>query len=226
MLWNQTMVNSILNEMRSVLRWFNHPSWSYGDNLVTLGGLLHKLIIGHGTFESVAEDPSDSSVLALVSTSMSSPICLLGPYLRNFALRIKVVPVSTLNILKVSLALVSIITCLAAEKIECSLFGFILAENTRSPTLKWWGSACRLLSWCSFKRARYKLHFDRCSRSSAARAYLNWTQSTVVLFESWRWNKTILGAFPLIWCSVEHKNFRQLHLSGFTFADGCSKVLH
>ena len=40
----------------------------------------------------------------------------------------KVVPVSTLTILSVSLALVSIITCLAAEKIESSLFGFMLAK--------------------------------------------------------------------------------------------------
>ena len=122
MLWNQTMVNSILNEMRSVLRWFNHPSWSYGDNLVTLGGLLHKLIIGLGTFESVAEDPSDSSVLALVSTSMSSPICLLGPCLRNFALRIKVVPVYTLTKLKVSLALVSLIYVLGRREIWILIF--------------------------------------------------------------------------------------------------------
>ena len=59
--------------------------------------------------------------------------------------------------------------------------------------------ACCLLSWYSFKRAWYKLHFDRCSRSSADSAYLNWTRCTVVLFESWRLNKTILGAFPLIW---------------------------
>ena len=106
---------------------------------------------------------------------------------------------STLTKLKVSLALVSIITCLAAEKIESSLFGFMLAQNTRSPTLKWCGSACCLLSWYSFKRAGYRLHFDRCSRSSADSAYLNWTaRCTVVLFESWRLNKTILGAFPLI----------------------------
>ena len=154
MLWNQTMVNSILNEMRLVLRWFNHPSWSCGDNLITLRGLLHNLIRGLGTFESIAEDPSDSSVLALVSTSMSSPICLLGPCLRNFALLIKVVPVYTLTKLKVSLALVSLYTCLAAEKFESRFFGFVLAQNTRSPIMKWWGSACVLPTIVIFLQTR------------------------------------------------------------------------
>ena len=148
------MVNSIVKEMRSIPRWFNYPSWSCGDNLSTLGGFLNNITRGLGTFESVAEDPSDSSVLALESTSMSLPICLQGPCLRNFALRIKVVPVSTLAKLKVSLALVSLITRLAAEKFESRLFGFVLAQNTRSPILKWWGSACVLPTIVIFLQTR------------------------------------------------------------------------
>ena len=48
-----------------------------------LGGLLHKLIIGLGTFESLAEDPSDSSVLALVFTSMLLTIRLQDSCLRE-----------------------------------------------------------------------------------------------------------------------------------------------
>ena len=53
--WNQTMhmVNSIVNEIIIIPRWFNCPSWHCGDNLITLEGLLHNLTKGLGTFERV-----------------------------------------------------------------------------------------------------------------------------------------------------------------------------
>ena len=55
---------------------------------------------------------------------------------QNFASRLNVVAVSTLTKPKVSLALVSIITSLAAEKFESSSSGFMLIQNTRSPISK------------------------------------------------------------------------------------------
>ena len=65
---------------------------------------------------------------------------------QNFASLLKVVAVSTLTKPKVSLALVSIITSLAAEKFESSSSGFMLTQNTRSPISKLCGSVCCLLS--------------------------------------------------------------------------------
>ena len=65
---------------------------------------------------------------------------------QNFASRLKVVAVSTLTKPKVSLALVSIITSLAAEKFEYSSSGFMLTQNTRSLISKLCGSVCCLLS--------------------------------------------------------------------------------
>ena len=65
---------------------------------------------------------------------------------QNFASRLKMVAVSTLTKPKVSLALVSIITSLAAEKFESSSSGFMLTQNTRSRISKLCGSVCCLLS--------------------------------------------------------------------------------
>ena len=175
------MVNSIVNEIITIPRWFNCPSWHCGDNLITLEGLLQNLTRELGAFERVIFFHwIDSSVLALMSTSMSLPICWLDACLRNFASRLKVVPVSTWTKLKVSLALVSIITSSAVEKFKSSSSGFILAQRTRSPILKLCGSACFLLSWYAFEHVCYKLHFDQCSRSSADNA---------VLFEVCDWTK-------------------------------------
>ena len=175
------MVNSIVNEIITIPRWFKCPSWHCGDNLITLEGFLQNLTRELGAFERVIFFHwIDSSVLALMSTSMSLPICWLDACLRNFASRLKVVPVSTLTKLKVSLALVSIITSSAVEKFKSSSSGFMLAQRTRSPILKLCGSACFLLSWYAFERVCYKLHFDQCSRSSADNA---------VLFEVCDWTK-------------------------------------
>ena len=118
------MVNSIVNEIITIPRWFNCPSWHCGDNLITLEGLLQNLTRELGAFERVFFFHwIDSSVLALMSTSMSLPICWLDACLRNFASRLKVVPVSTWTKLKVSLALVSI-TSSAVEKFKSSSSGF------------------------------------------------------------------------------------------------------
>ena len=130
---------------------------------------------------------------------------------KYFAWRPKVVPVFTLTRLNLSRALVSMITCLAKENFESNLLGFILAQNTTSPTLKLCGDACCLVSWKSFNFTWYKLHFDRWSRSSADAA-LSELDSMCGTFVRISWlNNSILGDFPLIWCglcTISHKNFR------------------
>ena len=104
----------------------------------------------------------------------------------------KVVPMSTLTRLNVSRALVSMITCLARENFEPNLLGFILAQNTTSPTLKLCGDACCL----------DKLHFDRWSRSSADAAVFE-LDSMCGTFVRISWlNNSIPGDFPLIWCGL------------------------
>ena len=163
---------SIIYKIVTVLSWLYNSSWPSGDDLFILRGLLVNMTRRCSVVTSVRSlSTKVTSIVGLliveISTSPSSFMLSLGACFKYFALRTKVALVSLLTRLNVSRALVSMITCLAKENFESNLLGFILAENTTSPTLKLCGDACCLVSWKSFNFTWYKLHFDRWSRSSA-----------------------------------------------------------
>ena len=145
--------------------------------------------------ETVAPGSLESldSIVSVPKSSVWSVTDSLGTCLKYFALQTRVVPVSTLTRLNVSRALVSMITCYAEDNFESNLFCFMLAQCKISPTLKLCGVAFCLTSWYSFKRAWYKLHFDRWT----------WSRADAAVFElDSMCGNSIVGDFLLTGCGL------------------------
>ena len=143
---------SIIYKIVTVLSWLYNSSWPSGDDLFILRGLLVNMTRRFSVVTSVRNLSARVTRIVgprIVGRNFYFTIIIfmvsLGACFKYFALRTKVVPVSTLTRLNVSRALFSMITCLAKENFESNLLGFILAQNTISPTLKLCGDACCLV---------------------------------------------------------------------------------
>ena len=139
---------SIIYKIFTVLSWLYNPSWPSGDDLLIVRGLLVNMTRRFSVVTRVRNLSTRVTRIAgllIVGRNFYFAIIIYA-HTRHMLQVTKVVPVSTLTRLNVSRALVSMITCLARENFEPNLLGFILAQNTTSPTLKLCGDACCLLT--------------------------------------------------------------------------------
>ena len=142
---------SVIYKIITVLSWLYNSPWPGGDYPFIVRGLLVNMTRRFSVVTSVRNlSTKVTRIVGLltveISTSLTSSMLLLGGCSKYFAWRPKVVPVSTLTILNLSRALVSIITCLAKDNFESNWLGCILAQNTTSPTLKLCGD--KIIAWC------------------------------------------------------------------------------